>query len=182
MVSVLAINFNVLVPVFARSVLQGGAQAYGFLLAALGLGALLGSLTLAWVSYAGPRPVLLFGGVLGLCLAQLVLAPFKSFAAALILLALAGWSMMIFVGTVNTSIQLNADDRFRGRVMSVYTLVFIGVTPVGNFLSGSVAHLWGAPVAFAAGAGLALLCTACAALWRQTGKGGSAYATGTHRA
>ena len=181
-VSILAINFNVLVPVFARTTLQGGAQGYGFLLAALGSGALLGSLVLAWVSHAGPRRILLFAGAAGLCLAQVFLAPFKSFVAALVLLAAAGCSMMIFAGTVNTSIQLAADDRFRGRVMSVYTLVFIGVTPLGNFLAGSAAHLWGAPAAFAGGAGLALLSVAGAAFWRRTRKRGDIYATGTHRA
>ncbi|HAG07314.1 MAG TPA: hypothetical protein DCL13_03985, partial [Peptococcaceae bacterium] len=69
-----------------------------------------------------------------------------------------------------------------GRVMSVYTLVFIGVTPLGNLLAGSAAHLWGAPVAFAGGAGLALLFAAGAFFWRRTSKGGSIYGTGTHRA
>ncbi|MEW5762045.1 MAG: MFS transporter [Bacillota bacterium] len=177
MVSILAVNFNVLVPVFAREVLHRGAQGFGFLLAAHGLGALVGALTLAWLSHAGPSRKLVLGGILGLCVAQLALAAVRSYAAAVALLALAGWSMILFVGTVNTSVQLAADDRFRGRVMSVYTLVFIGVTPVGNFLAGSVAHLRGAPVAFAAGAALALLGTACAVLWRRAAKGGKRSAT-----
>lgn len=182
LVSVFAVNFNVLVPVFAREVLRRGAEGFGFLLAAHGVGALLGALTLAWVSYAGPNRRLLFGGVVGLCLAQLVLAPFKSYVAAAILLALAGWSMLVFVGTVNTSIQLAAEDRFRDRVMALYTVVFIGVTPVGNFLSGAVAHLWGAPVAFAAGSALALLCTAATVLWWRARKGGCDREAGAHRA
>ncbi|MEW6573808.1 MAG: MFS transporter [Bacillota bacterium] len=164
-ISIFAINFNVLVPVFAREVLHRGPQGLGFLLASHGAGALAGALTLAWLSHGGPRRVLLLGGAVGLCLAQMVLALFNLFWVAMVLLSIAGWSMIVFAGTVNTTIQLAATDRLRARVMSIFTLVFMGLVPIGNFISGSIAHLWNAQVAFAAGSSFALVLTCGIAFW-----------------
>lgn len=178
-VSVFAINFNVLVPVLARETLRQGAEGLGFLLAANGVGALSGALTLAWLSHGGPRRLLLLGGAVCLCLAEVALALFQSYYLAMVLLAAAGWSMIIFAATVNSMMQLAAEDRFRGRVMSVFTLVFMGMVPVGNLISGSLAHLWGAPAAFGAGATVALLFTCGLAFrWRAREKS-QARAVGT---
>lgn len=154
--SLFAFNFNVLVPVYAREVLHQGAQGFGFLMAAHGLGSLCGAFYLAMVSHRGPRAQVLFGGALGLCLAHLALAFTGFFWLALPVLALGGLSMMVFAGLVNTTVQLTAPDRLRGRVMSVYSLVFLGMMPLGNLLAGAVAHSWGAPATFGLGAVLAL--------------------------
>jgi len=165
-VSICALNFNVLVPVLAREVLHRGPQGLGFLLACHGAGALTGALTLAWLSHGGPRRVLLIGGAVGLCLAQIVIACFDLFWVAAVLLLIAGWSMIIFAGTVNTTIQLEAADHLRARVMSIFTLVFMGLLPVGNFISGSIAHLWNVQAAFAVGSSFALVSTFGLTFWQ----------------
>lgn len=96
-------------------------------------------------------------GATGLCLFQLLLAPVRYYPLALFLLGCAGWSMITLNASSNTTIQMAVPHRLRGRVMSVYSLVFIGLMPLGNLFSGSVSHMWGAPVGFALGAGLGLV-------------------------
>lgn len=156
LLSLFAMNFMVLIPVMARQTLEQQALGYGYLLTANGLGAFAGSVTLALISNRGPRRKILLGGALGLCLFQLILAPIRSFWLAAVLLALAGFCMVIFTASVNTTIQLNVADELRGRVMSVYSLVFVGVSPLGSLFSGSIADIWGAPVSMAIGAGIGL--------------------------
>lgn len=150
--SVFAMNFQVLVPAFARIVLEQDARGYGFLMSAHGLGALVGAVSLAFFSQSGPRRVLLLLGALGLCLFQLLLAPVRWYPLAFLLMALVGWSMITFTASVNATVQMAVPDGLRGRIVSVYSLVFIGFTPIGNLLSGALARRWGAPEAMALGA------------------------------
>ncbi|MBU4533211.1 MAG: MFS transporter [Eubacteriales bacterium] len=149
LVSLFAFNFNVLVPVYARDVLKQGAEGFGFLLAAHGLGAMIGSLFLAYFSHLGPKRSLLIGGVIGVSLTQVFLAPISVFWLALPIMVLSGWSMLAFAGTVNTTVQLVVPDELRGRVMSVYSLVFMGMAPFGNLMAGAAAKWLGASAAFA---------------------------------
>ncbi|MGQ9513323.1 MFS transporter [Thermodesulfitimonas sp.] len=81
------------------------------------------------------------------------------------LLFLAGLGMTTFASTVNTLVQLAVVDEFRGRVMSLYVIFFVGTTPVGNFLVGTIAHRWGVPTAFAIGGGAALFLGILTTLW-----------------
>lgn len=150
--SISAMNFQVLVPAFARIVLEQDARGYGFLMSAHGLGALVGAVSLAFLSQSGPRRALLIIGALGLCLFQLLLAPVRWYPLAFFLMALTGWSMITFTASVNATVQMAVPDGLRGRIVSVYSLVFIGFTPIGNLISGALAHRWGAPVAMALGA------------------------------
>jgi MFS family permease len=150
-VSVFATNFNVLVPVFARQELHQDAAGFGFLLSSFGIGALLGAAALAVMSRSGPKPAYLFGGGLGLSLVLVLLGFQKSFGLSALLLGLAGWCMVTFFGMANTTVQLNTEDRLRGRVMSVYTFTFGGLTPLGSLFAGSAAHWIRAPLTFALG-------------------------------
>jgi MFS family permease len=150
-VSVFATNFNVLVPVFARQELHRDAAAFGFLLSSFGAGALLGAVSLAFLSRSGPKPAYLFGGGMGLSLALILMGFQRSFGISALLLGLAGWSMVTFFGMANTTVQLNTEDRLRGRVMSVYTFTFGGLTPLGSLFAGSAAHWLRAPLTFALG-------------------------------
>jgi MFS family permease len=150
-VSIFGTNFNVLVPVFSRQELHRDAAAFGFLMSSFGAGALVGAVSLAALSRHGPKFLLLLGGGLALSLFLILIGFQKSYGLTALLLALSGWSMVTFFGMANTTVQLNTEDRLRGRVMSVYTLSFGGLTPFGSLFAGSVAHMIKAPLTFAAG-------------------------------
>ncbi len=150
-VSIFGTNFNVLVPVFSRQELHRDAAAFGFLMSSFGAGALIGAFSLAALSKHGPKSFLLLGGGMALSLFLILIGFQKSYGLTALLLALSGWSMVTFFGMANTTVQLNAEDRLRGRVMSVYTLAFGGLTPVGSLFAGTVSHWLKAPLTFAAG-------------------------------
>jgi sugar phosphate permease len=86
-----------------------------------------------------------------LSLALVLMGFQKSFGLTALLLALSGWFMVTFFGMANTTVQLNTEDRLRGRVMSVYTFTFGGLTPFGSMFAGSVSHFLKAPLTFALG-------------------------------
>ena len=150
-VSVFGTNFNVLVPVFAKMELHRDAAAFGFLMSSFGAGALIGAFSLAVLSRYGPKTSLLLGGGMCLSLVLVLIGLQRSYGLTALLLALSGWSMVTFFGMANTTIQLNTEDRLRGRVMSIYTLAFGGLTPFGSLFAGSVAHWIKAPLTFAMG-------------------------------
>jgi len=150
-VSVFGTNFSVLVPVFAKMELHRDAAAFGFLMSSFGAGALIGAFSLAWLSRYGPKTSLLLGGGLCLSLFLVLIGLQRSYGLTAILLALSGWSMVTFFGMANTTVQLNTEDRMRGRVMSIYTLAFGGLTPFGSLFAGTVAHWLKAPLTFALG-------------------------------
>jgi len=150
-VSIFATNFTVLVPIFARQELHRDAAAFGFLLSSFGIGALIGAVTLAALSRYGPKPAILLGGGMGLSLALIMIGLQKTYGVTALLLALSGWCMVTFFGMANTTVQLNTEDRLRGRVMSVYTFTFGGLTPFGSLFAGTVAHWIKAPLTFGLG-------------------------------
>ncbi|HET6363559.1 MAG TPA: MFS transporter [Nitrospirota bacterium] len=150
-VSIFATNFTVLVPVFARQELHRDAAAFGFLLSSFGIGALIGAVSLAALSRHGPKPAILLGGGMGLSLMLILIGLQKTYGITALLLALSGWCMVTFFGMANTTVQLNTEDRLRGRVMSVYTFTFGGLTPFGSLFAGTVAHWIKAPLTFALG-------------------------------
>ncbi len=165
--SVLVMNFSILIPVFAKDVLHQQAAGFGFLMSAQGVGALAGALAVASLSHLGPRPALLFGGALALCLADLVLAGIHQFPAAAVVLGLAGASLVLLTATANTTLQVISPDHLRGRVMAMYSIVMGGMTPVGALMAGALAQLWGAPGALAAGGAAGVLSVAAILRWRS---------------
>jgi MFS family permease len=150
-VGVFAANFTVLVPVFARHELHKDAAAFGLLMSSFGLGALVGAVSLALISRRGPRPSVLLGGGMGLSLTLIAIGFQDSYAFTAVLLALSGWFLVTFFGMANTTVQLETEDRLRGRVMSVYTFTFGGLTPFGSLFAGTVAHWIKTPLTFALG-------------------------------
>jgi len=139
----------------ARDVLHVGATGYGFLMAATGVGSLVAALSIAF----GRRNHLAFIGF-GAALtgvAELVLAASGSFGLALIAMFATGLGAIGMAATANTTIQLTIPDKLRGRVMSVYTTVFAGSTPIGGLVAGAMASSLGVPEAIAIGAGLSLV-------------------------
>jgi MFS family permease len=141
----------VLLPIVARDVLGLGAQAYGWMMSAFGVGAVAGALGLAVFSRRIPK-----GRVLGPAAASfgalvVLVALTRSLPLVLILLTLVGLAMVLTTALTNTLLQTLAPDSLRGRVVSVYTMAFIGFTPFGAFQAGLIAEAFGAPTALAIG-------------------------------
>lgn len=171
-VSGVAMNFNVIVPTLARSVLQVGAPGLGILMAAIGFGSLSGALAVAMLRQ--PRTVVITAGaaLLGVLsiAAGVVSGSGIEFAAVITGIALfgAGFGAIAMAATANASIQTSTPPALRGRVMSVYTTVFAGSTPIGGLGTGAVVSLIGAPGTLVVAGACALLATAYATVrWRN---------------
>jgi MFS family permease len=144
-VSFMGMSYTILMPVFAKEILHGSSHTYGFLMGAAGLGALTGALYLA--SRKGviglERVIPLAAGTFGLGLIALSFSRFVWLS--LVLLIFIGLGMMLQMASSNTIIQTIVDDNKRGRVMSIYTMAFLGVAPFGSFLAGALAKIIGTP-------------------------------------
>ena len=161
-VSTLAYNFSVILPLLARVVYGRGGGAYGALFAAMGVGALAGALLMA--SRARPSRRLLVASTFAFGLLTVVLAAAPSYALGLVLLVPLGAAGVLFISTTNALLQLNAEDAMRGRVMALWAVVFLGSTPIGGPLTGLLAREFGVRAAVAVG-GVAALATAAGAFW-----------------
>jgi len=151
-VGVFGWSYSVLMPAFAREVLNVDERGYGVLLSANGVGAFLGALTVASVGYRVNRRLLVLGGLWIFCAMLLMLALAKDYYLVLLCLAIAGWGMLLFFSTINTILQTSASDAMRGRVMGIWALVFGGMTPLGGLEAGTVSHYFGVRGAIAFGA------------------------------
>src|SRR5262245_29130109 len=143
----LGFQYNVLLPVYARDVLRAGADVYGWLFSAFGAGSLVAALRMAGTR---ERWSLRRHLLIGLVSSGIGLAGFawsRWLPAMMGCAALAGFGLILYVSSTNTLIQLTVEDRYRGRVMSLYTLFFVGTSPLGSLFAGAVAQRWGAPIA-----------------------------------
>ena len=163
-VSLCVFNFTVYVPLLARTVLQLGPEGFGFLMAALGVGAVAGALALGARANPEPGLGLLLGTAAVACACLVGLSTVHHVWAAVPMLFVTGFAGIITVTGCNTAIQLGAPDELRGRVMSLYTWVYGGVFPFGSFLVGATSERYGVSVAFllngSLGLGLLLLLAA----------------------
>ncbi len=142
-VSLFAINFNVVVPVYSKYVFHNNPEIFGLLMSSLGVGSIVGAILVALGSSHSPNPVFLVMGGVILSAFQMVIAFVTGLYPAMIVLFLIGFGAIIFTALSNTTIQLNTPDELKGRAMSVYSLVFMGVTPVGNLFIGGIADVIG---------------------------------------
>lgn len=151
--SVFGFPFYVLLPVLARNVLGLGAVEFGWMVSAAALGALVAALGLALLGSRVPkgRTVSVAAPAFGLLVSFLGHAP--SFAVLVPLLVLTGFFQVVHTATTNTLLQSIAQDELRGRVMSVYSLAFLGLMPLGSVLAGGVADRW-SPAAWLSTSGL----------------------------
>jgi hypothetical protein len=159
--SIFAVSYLPLLPLFARDILQTGAAGYGGLMSAVGIGALVGASSIAMQGSGRKKGFFIFLGNLLFSLALIGFSLSRWYWLSLLLLPIAGWAMITQNVTVNTLLQTAAPDHLRGRVMSFYTFTFMGMTPFGNFLAGSIAQLLGAPLAVMIGAFLNGLDCSC---------------------
>lgn len=150
--SVTALPYVMLLPVFARDVLEVGAPGLGTMLAASGAGALAAGLALAAWGDRFRRGPLVIGATLSFAVVMVAFAATRSFPVGLVLLALGGFAMILNNASVNSLLQSRVPDGLRGRVMSVYVFMFIGMAPLGALQAGALARLYGAPAALAVGA------------------------------
>jgi MFS family permease len=148
-------NFQVLLPLFARFTLGLGPVGMGALFAVMGLGSLAGSLVLAFMGERRPRLRLILGGGVAFLAAEVVLGLVRVPAIAYPVVALVGLASMLMVNTINASVQRSVPDALRGRVMALYVTVFAGSGPLGGLFAGGVAQLLGPPAGFILGAVLA---------------------------
>jgi MFS family permease len=157
-VAVLGMPYYVLLPILARDVLGAGPRGFGLLMASSGVGAFLGGLTLARRLQRRP-PMPSFLGGLGLFLTGILgLGLCRDYYLALGFIFLAGFGMVSQLSTGNSLMQLNVPDALRGRMMSLFGFIVMGLAPVGSLLYGGVAHYLGPGKTIAAGSLLAGLC------------------------
>lgn len=143
-------NFSVLIPVFATKILGQQETGFGFLMSFMGIGTLVGALLIAMTSQKGPsRFVLNSMPILASGLLVLT-AMSRQYYLSGLLLALTGFCIVAFTSTTNSVMQINAENEYRGRAMSVYNLVFNGAAMIGNLLSGYIADHYGPEYGFAA--------------------------------
>lgn len=157
LVSLVAVPYTVLMPIFADRVLHEGARALGILMGASGVGAVLGALTLAakkglkglsrWVPAAAAG--------FGACLVLFSLS--RMFWLSVALLVPVGYGLMLQLSSTNTLIQAMVPDRLRGRTMAVYAMMFMGMAPIGALLAGALASHIGAPLTVGLGGGIAIV-------------------------
>jgi MFS family permease len=182
-VSTFGMNFNVILPVMAAGVLNVGPAGAGVLYASMGAGALTAALSVAMLQR--PRLRILVGGGMVLGLAEFVLAATSSYPVALAAVYFAGLGAIATAISANSLIQITVPGALRGRVMSVYTTVFAGSTPIGSGLTGGVGGLWGTPAALVMNGALALGSSAVAGVAvlrghiRVDGGGGRGRGSGT---
>jgi MFS family permease len=145
LVSLMGMPYMVLMPIFAGKILHGGPRVFGFLLGASGLGALIGALYLASRrSVLGlGRIIVAASGVFGIGL--IVFSFSRVFWLSALSMLLTGFGMMVQMASSNTVLQTIVEEDKRGRVMSFYTMAFMGMVPFGNLLGGGLASLIGAP-------------------------------------
>jgi len=143
--SLVAMPYAVLMPVFAKTILHGGPLTYGALLWSTGTGAFIGAVFLARRKTAqGLDIVVVFSagvfaaGIIGFSLSQ-------NFWLSLLLIALPGFGIMVQMASINTILQTLVDDHMRGRVLSLHVTAFIGISPFGSLLAGIAAQHLGAP-------------------------------------
>lgn len=149
--SLFGIPFVTFLPVFAEDILRVGPQGLGFLAGATGIGALGASLMIAFRGDIIEKGRFIALAGLAFSLSLFALAVSRDYYLSILLLILAGWGAVSFFAVANSFIQLSTPDNLRGRVMSVYTLFFLGFAPFGNLVLGSVADLAGTPGAVIAG-------------------------------
>ena len=156
-ISMTGISYVVLMPIFAKEIHHGGAHTLGVLMATVGLGALIGTLYLAsrkdhlkLERFISVSSIIFAIGLIFFALSRVLWF-------SLLMLVVTGFGFMVTTASCNTILQTNVDDDKRGRVMSLYTMAFMGMAPLGSLLAGALADKLGAPDAVILGGMICLL-------------------------
>jgi len=164
LLSTFVMNYNIFVPTFAKIDLHGNATTFGFLMTAMGVGSFLGAFTLT-VRSAGVRKMrqIILGG-LGMSAFLAISGMQRGFLLSCALLAVTGYFSVTFAASCNGHIQSESEDGMRGRVMSVYSLVFGGVTPIGSLYAGNLVDIAGPGACMIVSGGIGFVATLWMAL------------------
>ncbi|AGK99152.1 MFS transporter [Clostridium pasteurianum] len=145
-VGTFAFNNEVIIPVYVKEVLHKSAGAYSILLTASGVGALIGSVKFASNTRRKSNIIFISALILSMCL---VIQGFvHTYYISILVLSIYGFFSIIFMASVNSTIQINSSDEYRGRAVSVYSLVLVGSTPIGNLFAGTIGEHFGANASF----------------------------------
>lgn len=156
--SIFGMSYTVLLPIFARDILNVGSQGYGLLQTVSGVGALSGTFVVVFLSRSGRRGLQAIVGAACFGLLLMAFSFSQWFPVSLALILLMGLANQTYMTTINTVLQMHLPDDLRGRVMGIYGLTY-SLIPLGGTVSGVVAEFAGAPIAVASG-GLLVACMA----------------------
>ncbi len=163
-VSLVGWPYQVLMPIFAAQILNGGPRGLGLLMGSSGIGALIGALLLAGRQGVRGLGDWVMLSCAGLGVSLVFFAFSRNFWVSMLLLLPVGFCGMVQMASSNTLIQAMVLDQFRGRVMAVYSMMFMGMSPIGALIAGLLANSLGAPLAIAAGA---VICVVGALIFRS---------------
>ncbi|HYH02209.1 MAG TPA: MFS transporter [Bacillota bacterium] len=167
-VGTFAMNFNVLVPVLAKVALKQQETGFGFLMSFMGIGSFMGAMTIATLSKSGPQKFVLQVVPFFVALFLILTGLANVYWVAGLGLAATGLCFVSFSSTANSTMQLNTADEYRGRVMSIYTLVFSGSTPIGNLYAGVITDRLGPRAGFLACGMIIIFLCLLVFIWRKT--------------
>ncbi|MGB9772813.1 MAG: MFS transporter [Bacteroidota bacterium] len=134
-------NFSTVLPLLVKFALRGGPEILGVITSAVGIGSMIGALLVASQTQPAKRLVYTFATCFGLL--EVALALFHHYILSVVLLALIGMSGIAYTASTNTLLQLNSPQYMRGRVMSLYVVIFVGSTPIGALFTGLIAEAFG---------------------------------------
>lgn len=157
----LGMPYMTLLPIFAAKVHNGGAGALGAMMGAVGLGALAGALYLARRNEIRGIGKVIVAAAIGFGIGLIAFTAAPAYALSLAILTVVGFCWMVLIAASNTVLQSLAAERMRGRVMSLFSMMLVGMAPFGSLVAGTLADRFGAPVVVATGG----LCCAAAGLW-----------------
>ncbi len=168
--SLVGLPYINLLPVFAAEIFHRGAKGFGFLVGATGIGALTAALSIAVLGNIENKSRFMSIAALFFSAALIVFSLSKTFWLSVAVIMICGWGMVSYLAAANSFIQVSVPDELRGRVMSVYTFVFLGLAPIGNSIMGFAADKFGTTRAITAGG---LICLSASAVFvrRYLGRG-----------
>jgi len=165
LVSFMATPYQTLLPIFAKEIFGGGAHTLGFLMGAAGLGSLLSPIYMASRREVRGLTRLVLGGMLLTGATLIIFAYSPVLWLSMLMIAFTGLGIILAAQAINTIFQTIVEDEMRGRIMSLFTVAFLGVSPLGSLAAGSLANAIGAQHTLAIGAAFCML--GAAVLWRQ---------------
>lgn len=145
-VGTFAFNNEVIIPVYVKEVLHKSAGVYSTLLSASGIGALIGSVKFASNTKRRLNVIFISSSILSMCL--IAQGFIHTYYVSILILIIYGFFNIIFMASINFIIQINSRDEYRGRTVSVYSLVLVGTTPIGNLFAGTIAEYLGSNASF----------------------------------